>query len=181
MPEPVRRLFFALWPDPPLRTALHAAAMEQSANSGRGVLADNLHLTLAFAGPVDAALQACLEQGAADLRLPGFDLCVDSSGYFARPRIRWLGMRTVPVGLLQLAEALRTVLAACGVSVDKHPFQPHITIARRVPAPQSARPVTALRWSVRDFWLLESVSTPQGVRYLPIRSWKLEGQPASMG
>jgi 2'-5' RNA ligase len=49
------RLFFALWPDAPARAALVRLAHEIAHHGhGKAPREDNLHITLAFLGPVAA-------------------------------------------------------------------------------------------------------------------------------
>ena len=51
------RLFFALWPSPPLAASLAGWAQQARLTcGGRAMRTETLHLTLAFLGPVDAAL-----------------------------------------------------------------------------------------------------------------------------
>lgn len=181
MAEPVRRLFFALWPDAQTRAALEQAALALAGKRIRRIPAYNLHLTLAFAGAVNAGLQSCLEAQAAALQLPGFELCIDTCGHYARPRIEWFAPSRTPAGLWDLATALRAVLAACGLEPEARMFQAHITIARRIPRPLPIRPFEPVSWSVGAFSLVESVSTDKGVQYVPLRSWTLEGRSETMG
>jgi 2'-5' RNA ligase len=181
MAEPTRRLFFALWPDAPTRSALDSAALAIAGKRVRRIPAANLHVTLAFAGSVDAAVQSCLETGAQAIQLPGFELCIDVSGHFARPRIQWLGVSHTPAALWELAGALRKALAGCGLEPEARAFHAHVSIARKVSRPLPARPFEPVCWSIGAFSLVESVSSAAGVQYLPIRTWKLEGQAASMG
>jgi 2'-5' RNA ligase len=181
MAEPSRRLFFALWPDAPTRAALAAAALAVAGRRVRRIPAHNLHLTLAFAGNVHASIQACLEAGADSVRLPGFELCIDHCGHFARPRMQWLGPVHTPAGLWELAGALRRVLADCGLEPEVPAFQAHVSIVRKRSRPLPARPFEPVHWSVGAFSLVESAASADGVQYLPIRAWKLESQTLSMG
>jgi 2'-5' RNA ligase len=181
MAEPTRRVFFALWPDAPTRAALDAAALALAGKRIRRIPAYNLHLTLAFAGTVDAGVQSCLETQAARVRLPGFALCIDTCGHYARPRIEWLAPTHTPPELWDLATALRAVLAACGLEPEARMFQAHITIARRVARPLPVRPFAPVPWSVGAFSLVESVPADHGVQYVPLRNWVLEGRSETMG
>jgi 2'-5' RNA ligase len=179
--EPVRRLFFALWPDAQTRAALDQAALALAGKRIRRIPAHNLHLTLAFAGRVNAAVQSCLETQATGLQLAGFDLCIDRCGHYARPRIEWLAPAHTPSALWDLATALRTVLVSCGLEPEARMFQAHLTIARRVAQPLPERSFAPVHWSVGAFSLVESVPSDNGVQYVPLRSWMLEGRSESMG
>ena len=51
------RLFYALWPSPPLAASLAGwAEAAKPAMGGRAMRTETLHLSLAFLGPVDSAL-----------------------------------------------------------------------------------------------------------------------------
>jgi 2'-5' RNA ligase len=181
MTEPVRRLFFALWPEAPVRTALDSAAQAITGKRIRRIPAHNLHLTLAFAGTVPASVQSCLEAQADRLRLPGFELCIDTVGHFPRPRIQWLGPSRIPPALRELAGALHRVLTQCGLEPDARAFQAHISIARKVSRALPVRPFGPVHWSIGSFWLVESVTAATGVRYFPLRAWTLERQTPPVG
>jgi len=174
MPESTRRLFFALWPDAATRAALDAAGLELAGRRVRRVPAANLHLTLAFAGSVTGAVQACMEAAAPTVSVPPFELVIDTVGHFPRPRILWLGASAVPPALESLANGLRRALVDCGLAPEIRTFQAHVTLARKFGQPLPERPFTPVTWAVGDFALVESVHTDSGARYLPLRSWPLE-------
>ena len=174
MPEPTRRLFFALWPDPDTRLALDRAGRALAGKRVRRVPSANLHLTLAFAGSVTAPVQDCLEAAAQTVTGAPFELLVDTAGHFPRPRILWLGAATMPPALEALAVDLRRVLVDCGLAPETRAFQAHVTIARRFAQPLPEGEFAPVPWPVSDFRLVESVQTDAGVRYLPLRGWPLE-------
>lgn len=173
-PEPTRRLFFALWPDETVRQSLEAVAAKRLRKAKR-VPADKLHITLAFPGSVTQAVQQCLEAGAGRIVAPPFDLLVDHAGYWPRPRIVWIGPTRIPEGLWALVTALRQVLEECGLVPESRPYQPHITLARKVNSGSVAGEFEPVPWSIRNFSLVESVTDPAGAKYLPLRFWELEG------
>ncbi len=176
MTEPTRRLFFALWPGDTVRAALDKTGQTLTGKRIRRIAADNLHLTLAFPGSVPASIQICLEQQAAAIRVTPFALTINHAGCFPRPRILWIGPEEVPAGLCELAGALRQVLVDCGISPESRAFQAHMTVARKYSQGVPERPFAPIDWPVSDFCLVESVATENGVRYLPLRSWPLEGE-----
>jgi 2'-5' RNA ligase len=136
-----------------------------------------LHLTLAFAGMVTAPVRQCLETAAADIHCPAFDLSIDFVGHWPKPRILWIGPSHTPPALWLLAGALRTVLADCDSQTETRPYQPHITLARKISAANFSQHGSAqalpVDWSIRHFCLVESVSDPCAVSYQVLASWML--------
>jgi 2'-5' RNA ligase len=173
--EPRQRLFFALWPDDAVRTALDEAGKSLLGKRVKRVPAANLHLTLAFAGSVTASVRHCLEAAAAGIQVAPFELCFDHCGHWPRPRIAWIGPTQVPPALWSLVGGLRTVFESCGLHVETRPYQPHVTLARKVGSLANDTTITAVPWSIRSFSLVESVTDPRGVRYQRLVSWTLEG------
>lgn len=176
MAEPKRRLFFALWPDDDVRAALDDAARALAGRRVKRVPASNLHITLAFAGPVDAETAACLARRAADIRVAPFELCVDHAGYWPRPRILWIGPTHVPQPLWELAGALRTTLAGCGLVPEARGFQAHVTVARKVAQAMEDPEFPPVNWPVSRFCLVESAPSESGSSYRPLVCWPLEGE-----
>jgi 2'-5' RNA ligase len=174
-PDATQRLFFALWPNAQVRAALEEASRSLLGKRVKRIPATNLHITLAFAGSVTASVRHCLETAAGNLTLAPFDLMLDHSGYWHRPRIAWLGPTHTPPALWSLVGGLRTVFETCGLPVETRPYQPHVTLARKISRLANDAPVTPVPWPIRSFSLVESVNTPHGVNYQPLVTWALEG------
>ena len=175
--ESKQRLFFALWPDDGVRTRLNKVGIELLGKRIKRVPAANLHLTLAFAGMVTAPVRQCLETAAADIHCPAFDLSIDFVGHWPKPRIFWIGPSHTPPALWLLAGGLRTVLEDCGSQAETRPYQPHITLARKISTTNFSQHGSAqalsVDWSIRRFCLVESVSDPRSVSYQVLASWML--------
>lgn len=173
-----QRLFFALWPDDSLRSALAPLLKLKRECGGRAHPADNLHMTVNFLGGVDTDTRDCAEQAASDIVIPPFELELDHFGYWSKPKVVWLGCRETPRPLQQLVSSLNDVVTACGLQKEERPYRPHVTLLRKAQrAP--AKPAAVLHWPVNDFVLAESVSTPSGVEYRVLRRWPLRGETTS--
>lgn len=171
MPE-TRRLFFALWPDAAVRAALVEAARHVPVQ-GRAVDPADFHITLAFLGATDAARERCCREAADRLRAVPFTLTLDRAGHWPRPQVLWLAPAVHPPALHALATDLATALRGCGFQPEARPFQPHLTLARKVRRavlPEAVRPVL---WPVGDFVLVESGGGADGVRYAVRARWPL--------
>ena len=167
-----QRLFFALWPEPPVRNHLQHALSLLVDEAGRPVEANNLHLTLAFPGHVDAPTRSCLEQAADAIQLPRFTLQLDRFGYWKHPKVIWYGPSEVPAALMQLAGELEGAMRGCGLTPESRPYRPHVTLLRKAESmPRAEAP--AMRWQVEGFVLVLSEGSPQGVRYRVLRRWPL--------
>ena len=177
--EPTQRLFFALWPDDPVRSMLDQAGKELLGKRIKRVPSVNLHITLAFAGSVTAPVRHCLETAAGAIRAPAFDLTINHVGHWPGPRIMWVAPRQVPAGLWSLVEALRATFDECGLQRETRAYQPHITLARKISKACSTTGMDPVPWSIRHFSLVESVTDPQGARYQVLKTWMLEGGPRS--
>lgn len=100
-----------------------------------------------------------------------------------RPRVLWIGVHPdSPAGtdLERLHRLSGDALTRLGRSIDRRPFQPHITVAyaRKRARPENLRTAAARcvsfdtgaspEFDVRDVVLFESVLAPGGARYTPI-------------
>ncbi len=171
-----QRLFFALWPEDTLRTALDRRVRELTASSGRPVMRENLHLTLAFLGNTATEMRMCLERAADAIRIPRFGFTLDRTGYFSRAQVYWLGASQVPRALTDLVTALQAAQRQCGGNPEPRPFRLHLTLARKVrrqPPPADPAP---LHWPVEQFALVSSRTFPDGPRYHLERTWMLQAQ-----
>jgi RNA 2',3'-cyclic 3'-phosphodiesterase len=187
--EATRRVFFALWPDAALRTALARATHKAvSASAGRPVPAHNLHATLVFLGSVP---DRCIpELEAIATRVAGGFL-VRSRAHAAPPYLifdrieHWQKPRIIcaTVGAESgegvafadsLAIALRTETSCAGFAPDLKPFRAHVTVARKVARSTHSLDMHSVRWSFTGFALVESRPAPGGAIYSVINSWTLD-------
>ncbi|MGV2896000.1 RNA 2',3'-cyclic phosphodiesterase [Achromobacter sp. AGC78] len=171
------RLFFALWPSPPLAASL--AEWAQAARphcGGRVMRTETLHLTLAFLGPVEAQLADALAAATPDRCVPPGELELDRYGVFKRQRILWAGPREAgpreagpreaPAPLQAMHDGLWHWLADYGLAAPPQPFRPHVTLLRNIerddPPPP---PPDALIWRYDRLVLVASESQTGGSRY----------------
>jgi 2'-5' RNA ligase len=176
-----RRLFYALWPDDPVR---HALLHWQTANLPAAVRWQHradLHLTLHFLGLVAQDRLDALCALGAGLRAEGFELILDELGHWPRPQVLWAGPAETAPELVELHARLGAGLQALGFEPDSRPFAAHVTLARKIRRwPQGAAALAAVRWPVREFALVESV--PGAVpAYQPLARWPLADPGSGAG
>jgi 2'-5' RNA ligase len=168
-----QRLFFALWPSEALREALAPLHKLKRECGGRAVATAKLHITLNFLGSIDGDTRDCLEQAAAEIAVPPFELILDQFGYWRRPRVVWFGCGETPDPLRQLVSELNRAIEGCGLQPERRPYHAHLTLLRKArQAPIEAAP--KLRWPLTEFVLVESITNPEGVEYRVLRRWPLK-------
>ncbi|RTZ58299.1 MAG: RNA 2',3'-cyclic phosphodiesterase [Gammaproteobacteria bacterium] len=168
-----RRLFFAIYPDAATRQRL-ADAAQPLITEGKSSPADNLHLTLAFIGLADTATQRCLTEKAAQIDTPKpFNILIDQTGHFQKARILWLGPGRIPAELSTLHDDLAAAIQPCGYALENRPWTPHVTIARKYRGNASGSLKNPITLQVDTFSLMESVSSPSGVRYVELQKFRL--------
>ncbi|MGV8961313.1 MAG: RNA 2',3'-cyclic phosphodiesterase [Stenotrophomonas sp.] len=159
---PTERLFFAVMPD--AQTAariveIAAGLRDEHGLSGRLLARERLHITLHHLGDyagLPPSLLARVQQMAARVRLPEFEVCFDQVGSFAGHRQNPFVLRSE--GGAELLQGLHRELVRCLQGVggkSEHAFTPHLTLlydARRLPV----QPVQPIRWWVREFVLIRS-------------------------
>lgn len=165
------RLFFALWPDSNLQGRL-AAWAEQAAGRARPMRRENIHLTLAFLGAINAALLPLLEECARAVRFTPLALKLDRVGYWKHKRIVWCGPEDEPLVLTALVADLRAGLDRAGIHYAPKPFVSHLTLVRKSSGLGAAPRWKPLEWEVRDFALVRSVPIEGGVRYAVLRRFR---------
>jgi 2'-5' RNA ligase len=169
-----RRLFFGIALPPGLHTALHKAlANSQLPNGARPVPETNWHLTLAFLGNIPETRLPAVRRAAQGVSGQHFELSLDHLGYWSRPRVVWAAPSTIPSELSQLVGNLQQRLQTTGLPVDPRPYAPHLTLARKVRPTPILADLEPTSWPVVQFQLYQSVSTPGGVRYPVLETWKL--------
>jgi 2'-5' RNA ligase len=150
------RLFLAAWPNAGVRAELAAARDAWRWPPGaRPVVDANLHLTLHYLGEVArervAALASALVQ-------------VDTTAMTLQPQDAevWKGGIAVlridaDPALLALHARLGDVLSGAGTALDRRPFAPHVTLARKARGAEPPRERADLAWQASGFALVESV------------------------
>lgn len=95
---------------------------------------DDYHITLSFLGRVESDRMEKLQQDLQKLaQLPQFPLSLKKFQIFgeqAAPRIFWIGVNEEPA-LFQLQEHVQHICENNGFMLEKRPYRPHITIARK--------------------------------------------------
>ena len=178
-----QRLFFALWPTPEVQQRLYTVGrLALGRHSGRLVPAELVHLTLAFLGTLPPELSARATEVVDRNPWRSLELRFDRIGWFRRAHVLWAGCSEIPPALIEYVEQLRRDLAVAGVEVDERPFQPHVTLVRKVRRPPARRDMEDVVCLFDRVHLVRSVTTETGSRYEIVRSWPepgIQGMPGA--
>ena len=170
-PERGTRLFFALWPNDAARAALTGWSRELRALcGGRAPHPQDLHLTLAFLGSVEAERIEAVERAAGDVEPRTATLVLDRPGFWKHNRIVWAGASSVPAEIETLVVGLRGALARSGIAFDAKRFVSHVTLLRDAREPPWLPALKPVSWEIRGFALASSSPRPSG-RYQILRAW----------
>jgi 2'-5' RNA ligase len=179
------RAFLAIEMPETLRAnlALVQAELKRSRADVRWVAAGNIHLTLKFFGNVpDEKIDtlALAAREVAQTEAP-FQLRATIAGAFPSPRaprVVWLGLGGEVVPLNRLYYQLEKAFDKLGYPAENRAFHPHLTLGR-VKSPtnrdQLARmlekmpPVDWPPFDVKELILFQSVLSPQGSTYTPLK------------
>lgn len=166
------RLFFALWPPPEITGRLDRIARSAAVQfGGKPTRQNSIHLTLSFMGEVPETRLAQLIEAAESVCAPAFELGIDRLGYWHHNHVLWAGTTTPPGALNELVSQLRAALrkAAFVVTEDgTHPFNPHLTLIRKLPLTDPACELPAIapiNWHCSSFALVRSQMTDGGSDY----------------
>ena len=167
------RLFFALWPDDPVRAQLaHWSRELHAVCGGRATRPENLHVTLAFLGSVDEARVDEVERAAGRVAARRYSLILDQPGYWKHNRIAWAGASVVPLELESMVSELRSALTRSHIGFDSKGFVSHVTLLRDAREPKAMPVLEPIAWGLDGFALVQSVTSPRGSRYEIRKSWK---------
>jgi RNA 2',3'-cyclic 3'-phosphodiesterase len=157
--------------------------LKRSRADVRWVAVNNIHLTLKFFGNVpdeeiDTLAQAAREAAAETAPL---QLQATVAGAFPSPhapRVVWLGLGGDLVPLTQLFYRLEKAFAALGYPPETRAFNPHLTLGR-VKSPANREKLARLLaqtppldwppFTVKELILFQSVLSPQGSKYTPLK------------
>jgi RNA 2',3'-cyclic 3'-phosphodiesterase len=165
------RVFFALWPDPEVRSVLfrHGQGL-QRALGGRLTREDSVHLTLLFLGDVPEDSLLRLHEAAAGVRFPPFHLTIDTAKCWRHNNIAWVGPGAMPAALADLAGDLAAAAGDAGFAVERRPFAAHVTLVRKATCRLLDLQIR-VDWPVREFALVRSALHRDGSRYAVIARW----------
>jgi 2'-5' RNA ligase len=175
-------LFFALLVGPenaPQIVRLRERLCRESGVRGRPVAADLLHISLHGVGAYDGLHRAVVERAtkaAASIKPQPFDVVLDRAMSFkgngdGRPLV----LRTADeAALVTLHRLLGGAMRNAGFRRVPPRFTPHVTLLygdRVLPE----RAIEAVRWTVRDFVLVQSLRGRGQPRYIHLARWPLRG------
>jgi RNA 2',3'-cyclic 3'-phosphodiesterase len=175
-------LFFALLPgDETVRqiVQLRNRLCDENGLRGHRIASDLLHISLHGIAAHDGLSRGVVErakQAAAALSTSPFDVVLDRAMSFARKRERWpLVLRTANEGaLIAFYRLLGGAMNNAGFRGVASQFTPHMTLlyGDRVVSEQS---VDAVRWTVREFVLVQSLRGRGQSKYVHLARWPLRG------
>lgn len=157
--------------------ALHRRLAPVAGRTVRLTPVERRHLTLAFLGDVEPALQPDVERALDDVTPAGpLRLRTSGGGSFGRGRsaVLWAGLDGDLSGLAALHTALRGALVTAGLPHDERPFTPHLTVAYGN-GPQVLEALhdhAGPTWTADEFVLVHSLHA-EGGGYRRLRAWPL--------
>ena len=167
-----RRLFFALWPDDPVRQALFHWQTHNLSGKVRWTHRADLHITLHFLGMVDDERIDDLRRLGRDSVGEAFSLVLDKIGRWPKPQVLWAAPAHVPGNLLDLRARLGDGLAGLGFETEARSYSPHVTLARKVRDVSGYGPLLPVTWTVKELVLVES-RAGAAPHYHPLARWPL--------
>lgn len=179
------RLFTALTLPPDLARDLASLAMPLP--GARWIEPEDMHITLRFAGDIDNLAAREFHAALAGIDEPAFPLKLSGFGAFGgqQPKTLWAGVAESP-WLDALQRANDRAARAAGLAHPKHPFKPHVTLARL----KGTRPETVARalehlgafesrsFAIEEFLLLSSKPKVGGGPYVIEDAFPLKGSEA---
>lgn len=174
--NPALRLFFALWPNEPVRATLARWLPPlQALCGGSPMRADTLHSTLVFLGAVDASKLEALLLAAQEVAGKSFQIEFDMARYWGHNHILYAAPQHVPAALVELQGELERCLRKHRFNFESREFKPHVTLLRHskwTDAPLPEMPVVG--WRAREFVLVQSLGDERGARYEVLARFALD-------
>ncbi len=160
------RLFLALWPTPQVRDELaRLQGLWQWPCGAALVRPDRLHLTLHFLGPVPATRVPAL-QDALHVPFEPHELALGQGRWRVWPGgIAVLELEPAQP-LLRLHAALAQALRSQDWPVERRPFRPHVTFARRAAGARAPAASPQATWHVEGGYALVRSGVGKGYETL---------------
>lgn len=154
-PADAARLFLAVWPDAAARQAL--LRWREAARWPAGAAPtppEQLHLTLHFIGDVPRARLPEVAEGLA-VSCGRCRVAFDRAECWPRG-LAVLGTAAPPAALAELHGRLAEALRALGLPVERRPWRPHVTLARRAAGALLPPGGPGADWAVDGYALVQS-------------------------
>ena len=169
----MKRLFFSLWPDKQTRKQIDAVNQQIVLPGVRKLRSANLHNTLLYLGNLDTKTQKAIVAKAGKIQSQAFTFQLDSLQYWKTPKVLCLTASQHPPAILALVNQLVAVAQDYPmIHLHDRPYQAHVTLMRKAKAGY-ALTIEPITWQVKEFVLVESVSTLKGIRYDILERWPL--------
>lgn len=180
------RLFVALDLPAGVRAQLAGWCQLAAAPGVRRIVAENLHVTLAFLGSRSAQDAAAIATGLEGLAR---DICpLETAGALwlppRGPGVLCVALADAPALTALHADVVAALGQAIGYEPDERPFRPHVTVGRiprgtlRVPR-KIDPPAPQLHFEASALTLYRSSPAPGGARYEPLATRRLLGADTS--
>ena len=82
-----------------------------------------------------------------------------------KPKSCCLGPVSFPQALSQLQLSLGENIKLCGFQPESRPFQPHVTMARKIQQSVLSDQIKPVQWKVDRFALIKSIMLDTSVKY----------------
>ncbi|WP_426348240.1 RNA 2',3'-cyclic phosphodiesterase [Alloiococcus sp. CFN-8] len=163
------RLFIAINFNDNIKKKLQEIIEGLRGESKRGSFSriENLHLTLAFLGEIEAEKVAYLKSIMDEIDAEPFQLQLSHLGVFNRKGssegLYWCGIKHNKI-LYKVQEKLAAMLKENDFNLDDKPFKPHITLARRCILPKDFSLESFNRLIVDDSMVVNEISLMKSER-----------------
>lgn len=132
---------------------------------GRWIPRSNMHITLVFIG--ETILQEAVERVMDQQETAPFELTFSEAGHFGS--LWYAGLERNRI-LSAYVRSLKRALKDAGIAVDSKPLKSHVTLLRNGKVPMHFIPTLPhYTFQPRRVILYESVFTPEGVIYRPLK------------
>ena len=175
-----KRLFIGL--ELPVSIREELARLDPKVRGLRGIVAEQLHLTMSFLGEVDAAQEERLRDALAGVQVAAFFLPIVGVGAFGgeRPSVLWAGVGKGHPHLFALHQHIQDAVLHAELEPDLKPFHPHVTLGRMRGVSRAELKPFLRRyaetefglWKVTGFTLFSSRLTAEGSSYTAEMRWE---------
>ncbi|WP_144211150.1 RNA 2',3'-cyclic phosphodiesterase [Shewanella donghaensis] len=138
---------------------------------------NNLHITTAFLGLATARQIQQIDQFIQQQHFTSFEQPLDQCAWWPTAKIACIEGKPV-VQIENIANNLKKMASQLGLYQTHHSYRPHISLYRSVNKVNTdsihlALPIAPICIRANELTLYESINSPQGVIYNPLKIWTL--------